>query len=161
MSDEITNEFQARMKSVAMEFLGSRKASGDITTTMMFALLSILKSKNKITEKDIDIIFEVEKESIAAMFQEYFDHTNGDRNAKMQNEEELLIARGYAFKEIDNYKKQVLEASQNLKPERKQGKSNGSGEKVDSRTTSKTKKTTSKISKRKRPSNKQPKSNSS
>lgn len=119
MSDEITSEFQAKMKSVAMEFLSARKTSGDLTTTMMFALLSVLRSKNKITDKDLDIIFEVEKESIGAMLDEYFSHTHGDKNARIQNEEELKIVSRFAFAEMDNYKKQVAEAAMNIKPERK------------------------------------------
>jgi hypothetical protein len=118
MSDEVTTEFQAKMKSVAMEFLESRKVSGDMTTAMMFALLSLLKSKNKITDRDLDIIFEVEKESIAAALNEYFAYTHGDRNARIQNEEELKIVSRYAFAEIDNYRKQVADAASNLKTPR-------------------------------------------
>ena len=119
MSDEITNEFQAKMKSVAMGFLNARKVGGDLTITTMFALLSILKSKNKVTDKDLDIIFEVEKESISDMLNEYFSYTHGDRNARIQNEEELKIISRFAFMEIDNYKKQITEAANNIKPERK------------------------------------------
>lgn len=119
MSDEITTEFQARMKSISMEFLGSRKVSGDLVLQMMFSLLSLLRSKNKITDKDLDIIFEVEKESIAAMLQEYFSHTYGDRNARIQNEEELKIVSRFAFSEMDNYREQIADAARNLKTPRK------------------------------------------
>ena len=120
MSDEIAaSEFQARMKSVAMEFLNSRKVSGDLTMQMMFSVLSLLKSKNKITDKDLDVIFEVEKETVGAMLEEYFNYTHGDRNARMQNEEELKVVSKYAFAEIDNYRKQVAGAATDLKPVRK------------------------------------------
>lgn len=120
MSDEgIVNEFQAKMKSVAMEFLSSRKVSGDTVTMMMFALLSLLRSKNKVTDKDLDTIFEVEKEAVAASMEEYFSHTHGDRNARIQNEEELKIVSRYAFAEIDNIKAQVIDAAANLRPSRK------------------------------------------
>ena len=118
------SEYEARLKSFANSVTEIRSASGATPSTLMFALMSIMLAKNKITDRDIDIIFSVEKAQALGTLKSYFDQGYGDPDFEVKNEEELKIAEEYCMEFIDTMSEQVKNTAGELKPERKSKKTN-------------------------------------
>ena len=86
------------------------------------ALQSGLKLPYYIDIKDVDVIFELEKQSVAAEMEEYFRYAQGDASSKIRNEEEMRAVIDYASKELDTYEDGVLEVADQIKEPRKKRK---------------------------------------
>lgn len=113
------NEYEAKIKSFANGVAEIRSSTGATSSTLMFTLISIMLAKNKITDKDIDIIFSVEKNQAANTVKEYFEQSYGEADFELQNEEDLKLAEKYVFEYIENMATQIRNAAVQLKPERK------------------------------------------
>ena len=113
------SEYIAKIKSVAEEVTGIRNTSGNTAMTIMFGVLSVLKSKNKITEKDLEIIFQIEKDQAAETLNSYFEKAYGNDTFPLQNKAELddtqQVINGY----VDRMFEYVMNAAEEIKPTRK------------------------------------------
>lgn len=112
-------EYEARIKDFAVSINEIRGSTGATATTLMFALMSVLLSKNKITDRDLDIIFDVEEKQAYNTMRSYFDQGYGDPSFELNNEEELKDAFNYTIEYINNIRENVRNAAIQLKPERK------------------------------------------
>lgn len=111
------NEYTAKIKSVANEIIGLRSTSGTTATTIMFGVLSLLKSKDQLSDTDLDIIFKVEKEGLIKTVQDHFDKNYGDPRYPISNDQELEDVKSACVDYIDNMKSIVIEAAKELKVE--------------------------------------------
>lgn len=116
-------EYEARLKSVANEVIAMRNTSGNTSTTLMFGLLALLRAKNKVTSKDLDIVFEVEKQGVKSTLDDYFGKNYGDENFAIQNEQELEEVRNFCNEYIENMKSFVNNAAEEIAPKRKKSTS--------------------------------------
>ena len=121
------SEYEARLKSFANDVTEIRSATGATPSTLMFAMMSIMLAKNKITERDVDIIFEVEKGQASGTMRSYFEQGYGDPDFEVNNEEELKDAENYCMEFIDSMAEQVKLTAATLKPEKKIQKESTSG----------------------------------
>jgi len=87
------NEYTSRLKSVSNEIIAMRNQSGSTSTTITFGTLALLKAKNKLTDKDLEIIFEVEKKGMSSTLDDYFSKNYGDSSFPINNEQELEDVR--------------------------------------------------------------------
>lgn len=113
------NEYEARLKSVANEVIAMRNTSGNTSTTLMFGLLALLRAKNKITSKDLEIVFEVEKQGIKSTLDDYFGKNYGDESFGIQNEQELEDVRKFCNDYVESMKNFVNNAAEEIAPKRK------------------------------------------
>jgi hypothetical protein len=113
------NEYESRLRSVSNEIVGLRNSSGITSTTLMFGVLALLKSKNKITDKDLDIIFEVEKQGVKKTLDDYFEKNYGDESSQIANEEELKQVVKFCYEYVDNMKTFVTNAAKEINPPKK------------------------------------------
>lgn len=113
------NEYEAKIKSFANGVAEVRSSTGATGSTLMFALMAIMLAKNKITDKDIDIIFSVEKTQAVNTMKSFFELSYGEPDFEIQNEEDLKLAEKYVFEYIENMATQTRSAAAQLKPERK------------------------------------------
>jgi hypothetical protein len=118
-------EYEARIKSFANGVSEIRSATGATSTTLMFALMSVLLSKNKITDRDLEIIFDVENKQAYSTMQGYFDQNYGDPDFEIQNEEELKEAYEEIKRYITDIKNSIRGAADNLKPPKRKKESKG------------------------------------
>lgn len=116
------NEYEARIKSFANTVTEIRSASGATPSTLMFALMSVMLAKNKITDRDVEIMFSVEKGQTLNTLKSYFDQSYGDPDFEIKNEEELKLAEGYCMEFIDTMSEQVKNTAEQLKPIHKERK---------------------------------------
>lgn len=116
-------EYEARLKSVANEVIGMRNTSGNTSTTLVFGTLALLRAKNKITTKDLDIVFEVEKQGIKGTLDDYFGKNYGDESFGIQNEQELEDVRKFCYEYVENMKGFVNNAAEEIAPQTKKRKS--------------------------------------
>ncbi len=119
------NEYEARVKSFANGVAEIRDTTGATSSTLMFALMSIMLAKNKITDKDLDIIISVEKEQARSSMKSYFEQGYGNPDFEIQNEEELKLAETYLIEHIENIATQIKSAAAQLKPKRKSNEKQG------------------------------------
>lgn len=112
------NEYKAKIESVANDVAGIRSTSGNTSTTLMFGLLALMRAKNKITDKDLDIVFEIEKSQASSTLDSYFEKNYGDPNFSIQNESELKDAEKLLHSYVDNMKNYVTEAAKEINPPR-------------------------------------------
>jgi hypothetical protein len=93
----------------------------------VFGLLALLRAKNKITNKDLDIVFEVEKQGIKNTLDDYFGKNYGDESFAIHNEQELEEVRRFCSEYIDSMKNFVNNAAEEIAPKRKKstGKDDG------------------------------------
>jgi hypothetical protein len=119
------NEYESKLKSVANDFITSRITSGSMLLTLMFGLLSVLIGKNKIAEKDLDVIFEVDERILIKTINEYFTTNYGDSISLIQNDQELELVLSYAKEYTKHYKKQIVDASDSLRETKKSRKKDG------------------------------------
>jgi len=113
------NEYEARIKSFANTVTEIRSASGATPSTLMFALMAIMLAKNKITDRDVEIMFSVEKGQALNTLKSYFDQGYGDPDFEIKNEEELKLAEKYCMGFIDTMSEQVKNTAEQLKSIRK------------------------------------------
>jgi len=116
------NEYEARLKNIASTINEMRATSGATATTLMFSLLSSMLAKNKITEKDLDIIFEVEKGQARQTFRSYFDQNYGDPDFELKNAKEMEDALVYVVEYIELVKENVKLAAESLRGPRRKKK---------------------------------------
>lgn len=121
------SEYEARLKSFANSVTEIRSASGATPSTLMFGLMATMLAKNKITERDVDIIFSVEKGQTLSTMQSYFHQGYGDPDFEVRNEEELKVAEEFCMEFVDNMADQVKNTAAQLKPERKKKTDGTSG----------------------------------
>lgn len=119
------SEYEARLKTFANNVTEIRSATGATPSTLMFAMMSIMLAKNKITERDVDIIFEVEKGQAASTMRSYFEQGYGDPDFEINNEEELKESEEFCMGFIDSMAEQVKLTAATLKPEKKAQKATG------------------------------------
>ena len=112
-------EYEARIRDFASSINEVRSSTGSTATTIMFALISVLLAKNKITDRDVDIIFDVESKQSENTMRSYFDQGYGDPDFEIKNEKELEDAKKYLLEYVDSIKENVKNAAKLLKPQRK------------------------------------------
>lgn len=117
------NEYVSRLKSISNDIIGLRNQSGSTSTTITFGTLALLKAKNKITDKDLEIIFEVEKKGISSTLDDYFSKNYGDASFPINNQEELEDVRKFCYEYVDNMKGFVISAAQEINPPKKKKES--------------------------------------
>ncbi len=110
------NEYTARIKSFAASVSEVRSVSGSTATTLMFALMSLLLSKNKITNKDLEIIFDVEIGQSLTTMKGFFDASYGDPDFEIKNEIELKDAEKYIYEYLNDIKDNILNTAIALNP---------------------------------------------
>lgn len=113
------NEYETRVKNFANGISEIRSSTGATSMTLMFAMLSVMLAKNKLTDKDLEIIFSVEKDQAKSTMQSYFDQGYGEDNFEINNKEELKLAEKYLLEFIDNIVDTIKNTAKVLKPDRK------------------------------------------
>jgi hypothetical protein len=117
------NEYEMKLKSVAGEFISARSSNGSMSFTILFGLLSVLVGKNKITEKDLDVIFEVEERILLKNIADHFSSNFGSPGSMIENDQELKAVTELCKEQIKFYKTQIINASNSLREsKRKRGK---------------------------------------
>lgn len=116
------NEYQARIKSVANEVISMRSTSGATSSILMFGLFSLMLSKNKITEKDLDIIMQLEKENSENTLKDLFTQNYGEPGFEINNEGELDDVVSELNLYVDNIKDFIVNAAEEIKPPKKRTK---------------------------------------
>lgn len=112
----VDSEYTNRLRSVSDDIIGYRNQSGNTAITVMFGVLSLLKAKNKITDKDLDIIFEVENSGMDNTLDDYFSKNYGESDFEIQNEYELEQVRKYCHDYVESMKKYVISAANEINP---------------------------------------------
>jgi hypothetical protein len=116
----MNSEYEARVKSFANNVTEIRSATGATASTLMFALMSVMLSKGKITDRDLEVMFDVEKGQASSTMRSYFQQNYGDPDFEINNEEELADAEKYLIGFLDEVKETVrLTAEQLMSPRRK------------------------------------------
>lgn len=113
------NEYQARIKSVANEIISMRSTSGATSSILMFGLFSLMLSKNKITEKDLDIIMQLEKDNSENTLKDLFTQNYGDSTFEINNEAELDDVVSELHLYVDNIKNFIVNAAEEINPPKK------------------------------------------
>ena len=116
------NEYELRLKSIANNIISVRSTSGSTSTTLMFGVLALLKSKNKINEDDLNAIFEVERKGVENTLESYYKDSQLMIGGEQINKEELEIVKKYCFDYIDKFKDFVIEAANELAPKKRRRK---------------------------------------
>jgi hypothetical protein len=82
--------------------------------------MSVMLSKGKITDRDLEVMFDVEKGQASSTMRSYFQQNYGDPDFEINNEEELADAEKYLIGFLDEVKETVrLTAEQLMSPRRK------------------------------------------
>jgi hypothetical protein len=116
------NEYEAKIKSTAEYIRNLRGESGATSSTLMLGLLATLLSKNKLSEKDVDVIFDVEKESTIGTLKSYFQANFGDPTFDLKNEKELEDVEKVILMGLDEIKKYVKDVASKIKTPRQKKK---------------------------------------
>lgn len=116
------NEYEAKIRSVADTIRGLRENSGATSSTFMFAIMATLLAKNKISDKDLDVIFEVEKSSTRGTLKSYYDQGQGDPRFDIKSEQELNDVQKVCDFQVDEYNKFVKQVASQIKTKRQKRK---------------------------------------
>ena len=116
------NEYEAKIKDSAEYIRNLRGNSGATSNTLMFSLLSTLLAKNKISDKDIEVIFKVEKDSTSNTLKSYFTANFGDPTFELKNEKELEDVQKVALAGIDEICKYIKDVAAKIKTPRQKKK---------------------------------------
>lgn len=110
------NEYEARLRTVVEQLIELRGVSGTTISSLFLGLLTVLLSKNKITAKDLDIIFEAERQSAEGTMKDIFAKSYGDPEFPLRNEGEI----DDVIKMYDDYlqknKSFVTDAAKEIEP---------------------------------------------
>lgn len=112
----VDSEYTNRLRSVADDIIGMRNQSGNTAITVTFGALALLKAKNKITEKDLDIIFAVESNGMDSTLDDYFSKNYGESDFEIKNEYELEHVRKYCHDYVESMKNYVISAANEINP---------------------------------------------
>jgi hypothetical protein len=116
------NEYEAKIKDSAEYIRNLRGQSGATANTLMFSLLATLLAKNKLSEKDIDVIFKVEIDSTVNTLKSYFTANYGDPTFDLKNEKELEDVQKIAVGGIEEIRKYVKDVAAKIKTPRQKNK---------------------------------------
>jgi transcription initiation factor IIE alpha subunit len=116
------NEYEAKIKSVADTIRSLRENSGATSSTFMFAIMATLVAKNKISDKDLDVIFDVEKSSTRNTLKSYYDQGQGDPRFEIKSEQELNDIERVCDFQVDEYNKFVKQVASQIKTKRQKRK---------------------------------------
>jgi len=115
-------EYESRIRSVSSLINEMRATSGSTATTLMFAFISVMLSKNKMTERDLEVIFDVERNQTKQTLQSYFNQNYGEDDFELKNEKEKEDAEKFCLEYVDNIKENIKLAAEHMEsPRRKKG----------------------------------------
>ena len=118
-------EYEARLRSVASVVNEMRATSGATSSALMFAFLSVILAKGKITDTDLETIFEVEMSQSRQTLKSYFDQNYGEQGFELQNAEEMKDAEKYVVEYINIIMANVKGAAESIKDPRRKKKIEG------------------------------------
>ena len=116
------NEYEAKIKDTAEYIRNLRGNSGATASTLIYSLLSILMAKNKISEKDVDVVFKVELDSTLSTLKSYFTANFGEPTFELKNEKELEDVQKVITAGIDEVHKYVKDVAMKIKTPRQKKK---------------------------------------
>ena len=105
------NEYEARLRTVSSRLIELRGVTGATTSSLFLGLLAVLLSKNKITQKDLDIIFETEFQSAHGTMKDLFEKSYGDADFPLTNEGEIEDVMKQYREYLDKNKHFVMQAA--------------------------------------------------
>jgi hypothetical protein len=117
-------EYEAKIRTVSSTINEMRATSGSTSTTLMFAFISIMLAKNKITDSDLEVIFDVEKNQTKQTLRSFFDQHYGDPDFELQNEKEMEDAIKFCLEYVDNIKANIKLAAEQLSTTKRKKKEN-------------------------------------
>lgn len=118
----MASEYEAKINNCADYIRSLRGNTGATSSTLMFALISTLLAKNKLSEKDIDVIFDVEKSSTISTLKSYFEANYGEPNFELQNEKEMEDVQKICVASIEEHKRYVKQVATQIKTPRQKKK---------------------------------------
>ncbi len=116
------NEYDAKIRSMADTIRTLRESSGATSSTFMFAILATLLAKNKISDKDLDVIFDVEKMQTRNTLRSYCEANISDPHFDLKNEQEISDTGNVCDAVIDDYNKFVKQVASQIKTKRQKRK---------------------------------------
>jgi transcription initiation factor IIE alpha subunit len=116
------NEYEAKIRNTADTIRSLRENSGATSSTFMFAVLATLLAKNKISDKDLDVIFDVEKFQTRNTLKSYYEQGQGDPHFEMKSEQELIDVQNVCDAQVDEYNKFVKQVASQIKTKRQKRK---------------------------------------
>jgi len=116
------NEYEAKIKDSADYIRNLRGNSGATAGTLMYSLLATLLAKNKISEKDVDVIFKVEIDSTISTLKSWFTANFGEPTFELKNEKELEDVQKVIEDGIEEVHKYVKDVAGKIKTPRQKKK---------------------------------------
>ena len=120
-------EYEAKVKDVADYIRNLRLTSGNMTSAMTFALISTLLAKRKLSENDVDTIFDVERGQSETTLKSYFNANMADPNFELKNEQEMEDVLKILNGGVEDMKKLVKQIATQIQTKRQKKKAAAGG----------------------------------
>jgi hypothetical protein len=111
-------EYEMKIREAANDVKYLLHNTGAIYSTMVYSLISILLSKKKINNDDLDVILEVLKANVKTSVKSYVESNYGQENSAITTTEDVKAVEKLCMEYVEELKNNIIEIAKEITPKK-------------------------------------------
>jgi hypothetical protein len=112
-------EYEMKIREAANDVKYLLNNTGAVYSTMVYSLISILLSKKKINNDDLEVILEVLKSTVKNSVKSYAESNYGQENSAITRTEDIVEVEKLCLKYVEELKNNIIEIVKQITPQKK------------------------------------------